>query len=144
MKLLVTIFIILSLCRLEAIGQKAKMPATPITKIVFFNSPYDYGIGVNKQIFWREKAQQDSIVIFGRRLNGLLDGKFHKLKDTILWKGKDELRYAVAFIRQRTSNKADTLYASPTLRYWLKGDKTYVDTTGYFKNTFERFLIYEN
>lgn len=112
------------------------------TTILFFNSDALFAVGLGVDNFWRANIYHDTIIISDRSYNLLLNEKFKNLKDTTK-KMKEDIICSVAFIREYDNNYRDTIYSSPSLKFWQKGDKYFVDTSGFFKKSFRAFLIYE-
>jgi len=111
------------------------------TLIIFFNSKDNYPGQITESEFWDAKGDLDTIVILSNRLNDLLDKKISLLKDTTInTGGADEFYHAVAFIRERNRVK-DTIYAAPLFKYWKKGNRHYIDNTGFFQKSFGDFVL---
>jgi hypothetical protein len=111
------------------------------TLIIFFNSAENYPGQITEREFWESPKNLDTVIVFGDRLNQLLDKRLATFKDTLInTGGLDEFFHKVAFIRIRNAKK-DTIYASPLFKYWKKGNRNYIDTTGFFQQHFGNFSL---
>lgn len=106
------------------------------TEVYFYNCPCLFGMNVHPAEFWAaEPNYMDTVEIKGENLQNLIDERLSKMKDT----SNAPVHTLIAIVRERNDVR-DTFYSEPMFKYWHKGGKSYVDTSGFFRSAFSRFL----
>lgn len=105
------------------------------TEVYLLNCPCSFGMNVHPPGFWALPEYIDTVEIKGANIQNLIDDQLSKLKDT----SNAPVHTLIAIVRVRNEVK-DTFYSEPLFKYWHKGDKSYVDTTGFFSRAFSLFL----